>query len=210
MGIRIKTRSLPKLLRLAVILAIAQPGIGPLMLAQSVPTATQPLQLSAFVAGTGVYTNLDGGKNLDITAGADLAYLGFQLFQPALEARGSYPIDRGHISSQKNFLIGPKIAYPIGRLQPYADFLIGRGAIDYLNGGYVVGPLDYLSSNTFLYSPGAGLDYDLTHHIAAKADVQLQHWSAPVTASGYLHPTALTLGLVYSFDFNRDHRHRFR
>ena len=39
-------------------------------LAQSKPAATQQLQLSAFVGGTGTFTDLAGGKNLDITAGA--------------------------------------------------------------------------------------------------------------------------------------------
>jgi hypothetical protein len=177
--------------------------------AQSIPAASQQLQLSAFAGGTGVFTDLKGGKNLDITAGADLTFLGFRLLQPAVEIRGSYPIDSGQISSQKSFLVGPKVEYSMNRLHPYADFLVGRGAINYLKGGYITGDLDYLSSNTFIYSPGVGVDYDLNHHFAVKADVQFQHWNTPVTSSGSIHPTALTLGLVYTFDFNRG-RGRFR
>ena len=175
--------------------------------AQAPPAGTQKLQLSAFAAATGTFTGLEGGKNLGITAGADLTYLGFRRFLPSFEARGTYPIDKGHISSQKNFLLGPKVEYPLGRFHPYADFLIGRGQIDYHDPGFISGNTLYINSNTLVYSPGVGLDYNLTHNLAIKADVQFQHWNTPVTPSGSIHPTALSLGVVYNFDFNRGHRH---
>ena len=175
--------------------------------AQAAPAGNQKLQLSAFAAATGTFTGLDGGKNLGITAGADLTFPGFRQFRPSLEARGTYPINEGHISSQKNFILGPKVEYPLGKFHPYADFLIGRGQIDYHAPGFVFGNILYINSNTIVYSPGVGFDYNLTHNLAIKADVQFQHWNTPVTASGTIHPTALTLGVVYSFDFNRGHRH---
>src|SRR5258708_30413523 len=175
--------------------------------AQAAPAGSQKLQLSTFVAATGTFTNLEGGKNLGSTAGADLTFLGFRSFRPAFEARGTYPINEGHISSQKNFLLGPKVEYPIGKLHPYADFLIGRGQINYHAPGFVYGDTLFISSNTMVYSPGVGLDYNLSHNFAIKGDVQFQHWDTPVTASGAIHPTALTLGVVYNFDFNRSHRH---
>jgi outer membrane protein with beta-barrel domain len=193
------------LVRLALSAAICT--VPHIAYAQATPAGTQQLQLSAFVAGTGTYTDLEGGKNLGITAGADLTFLAFRQFRPAFEIRGTYPIDQGHISSQKNFLLGPKVEYPWGHFHPYADFLIGRGEIDYLNGGLIVGDIRYISSNTIVYSPGVGLDYNLTHNIAVKADAQFQYWNSPATASGVIHPTALTLGLVYNFDFNPHHRH---
>ncbi len=175
--------------------------------AQAAPAGSQKLQLSAFVAATGTFTGLEGGKNLGITAGADLTFLGFRRFRPAFEARGTYPIDKGQISSQKYFLLGPKVEYPLGKLHPYADFLIGRGQIDYHAPGFVFGDTLFINSNTAVYSPGVGLDYNLTHNLAIKGDVQFQHWDTPVTASGTIHPTALTFGVVYNFDFNRGHRH---
>jgi opacity protein-like surface antigen len=190
--------------KLALFTAVA--ALTHTALAQAAPAGTQKLQLSAFAAVTGTFTGLEGGKNLAITAGADLTYLGFR-FRPAIEARGTYPIDEGHISSQKNFLVGPKVEYPIGKLHPYADFLFGRGQIDYHSPGFVYGDTLFISSNTFVYSPGVGLDYNLTHNLAIKGDVQFQHWDTPVTASGTIHPTALSLGVVYNFDFNRGHRH---
>jgi opacity protein-like surface antigen len=175
--------------------------------AQAAPAGTQKLQLSAFAGATGTFTGLEGGKNLGITAGADLTYLGFRRFHPAFEARGTYPIDKGHISSQKNFLLGPKVEYPLGRLHPYADFLIGRGQIDYHDPGFISGNILYINSNTLVYSPGVGLDYNLTHNLALKVDAQFQHWDTPAVVSGAIHPTALTVGVVYNFDFNPRHRH---
>jgi len=193
------------LVRLALFIAICT--VEPTADAQAVPAGTQQLQLSAFVAGTGTFTDFAGGKNLGITAGADVTFLHFRLFRPAFEVRGSYPIDSGHISNQKSFLLGPKVEYPLGRYHPYVDFFLGRGQIDYLNGGFIVGNIKYISNNTVVYSPGAGLDYELTHNLAIKADVQFQHWNSPAIASGSIHPTALTLGVVYSFDFNPRHHH---
>jgi opacity protein-like surface antigen len=175
--------------------------------AQAAPAGTQQLQLSAFAAGTGTFTDLAGGKNLGITAGADLTFLRFRLFRPSFELRGTYPIDKGHISSQKNFLLGPKVEYPIGRFHPYVDFFLGRGEINYQDPGFVFGNTRFISTNTLVYSPGVGLDYNFTHNLALKVDAQFQHWDTPAVVSGAIHPTALTLGGVYNFDFNPRHRH---
>jgi hypothetical protein len=199
----------PAFVRLALITIFA--SLSPAVYAQTTaPTATQQLQLSAFLAGTGTFTDFHGGKNLAVTGGVDLTYLRFILFRPAIEIRGTYPINEGHISSQKSFLIGPKVEFPLGRLHPYADFLIGRGQIDYLNGGFVAGQLIYISTNSTVYSPGVGVDYHLTHSLAVKADVQFQRWAAPPEPSGTIHPTVLTVGGVYTFDFNPHHRHHER
>jgi len=194
-----------ELARLALFIAVG--ALAHTAFAQAVPAGKQQLQLSAFVAGTGTFTDLEGGKNLDITAGVDLTILHFRQFRPAFEIRGTYPIDQGHISSQKNFLLGPKVEYPIGHFHPYVDFLIGRGEIDYHEPGYLFENILYISSTTVVYSPGIGLDYNLTHNLAVKADAQFQYWNTPATPSGTINPTALTLGVVYIFDFNPRHRH---
>ena len=194
------TKSLAKLAILAILAVITHTSH-----AQAVPTATQQLQLSAFAGATGTYTNLEGGKNGGITAGVDLTFLTLPYVQPSLEIRGTYPVDSGHISSQENILIGPKVSRPIGRFHPYADFLIGRGQIDYLNGGYLYNEVLYISSSTTVYSPGLGVDIDLTNRWAVKADFQYQHWDAPVVPSGSINPKATTFGIVYHFDFNPRH-----
>lgn len=94
-------------------------------------TATQQLALSAFGGGTGTYTNLLGGRNLGFTAGADLGFMTFHRYRPVLELRGTYPIHKGQIDAQKEFLGGIKIERDLGRMHPYVNFLVGRGQIDY-------------------------------------------------------------------------------
>lgn len=200
-------RHIQTLAQLAIVIAIT--SLACTGHAQVASTATQQLQLSAFAGGTGTFTDLEGGKNLDITAGADLTFLGLRFVRPSFEVRGTYPIDKGTISSQKNFLVGPKVEHAFGRLHPYVDFLVGRGEIDYGLGGFPVGNILYISSISTIYSFGGGVDYNFTRHIDLKADLQYQHWDAPVVASGVIHPVAVTLGAVYRFDFNpRHHRSR--
>jgi opacity protein-like surface antigen len=198
-------KDIQTLARLALFAAISV--LAHTAYSQAIPAGTQKLQLSAFAGGTGTFTDFEGGKNLAITAGADLTFLNFRTFRPSFEARGTYPIDDGHISSQKNFLLGPKVEYPIGHFHPYVDFLIGRGEIDFHSPGIIVGNILYISTNTVVYSPGVGLDYNLTHNLAVKADVQFQHWDTPAVASGVIYPIALTFGAAYTFDFNPRHRH---
>lgn len=187
-------------------------------------TATQQLALSAFGGGTGTYTDLLGGRNLGITAGADLAFMSFHRYRPVLELRGTYPFHTGTIDAQKNFLGGLKVERQFGRLHPYVDFLVGRGQIDYQRGGLQVGSILFLSSTSTVFSPGVGLDYDVTPHWAIKGDFQYQHWDIPfatvngapapptfvstpsgplqVPTTGTLSPKVITLGAVYRFDFN--------
>lgn len=200
--------------------------------AQSSFTATQPLALSAFGGATGNWTGLDGGRNLGITAGADLALPTYRRFRPVLEVRGTYAVDGGHIDAQKEFLGGLRVERQYTRWHPYVDFLIGRGQIDYQSGGFTYGAFTYLSSTTTVYSGGGGVDFDVSHHFAVRGDIQVQHWDTPfpsstnvipiVVAAGRLRPETVvvatapqtiypkmaTVGVVYRFDFNHHSRRR--
>lgn len=199
-----------------LILAICSKTISARAQAGATATASQQLALSAFGGGTGTYTGIYGGRNLGITAGADLAFLTYHRFRPVLELRGTYPIHNGQIDAQRNFLGGLKVERDFGRLHPYADFLIGRGQIDYQRGGLLVGSVLFLSSTSTVLSPGVGLDYDLTPNWAIKGDFQYQHWNVPFAMSngapapvtivqapgGTISPKVITVGAVYRFDFN--------
>ena len=88
-------------IQLNLIIGTAMLFLTQAAVAQAVPTASQALQLSAFGGLTGVFTDIEGGHNLSISAGVDLAFLSLRGFHLAAEGRGTYPMDTGTISSQK-------------------------------------------------------------------------------------------------------------
>jgi hypothetical protein len=180
--------------------------------AQSLYTARQPLSLSVFGGATGTFTGLQDGKNLGITAGADLRILNYRGFYPSIELRGTYPIHSGLIDAQKNILAGGKLEHRLfsDRVHPYVNLLYGRGQINYENGGYISpdGTLIYIQTDSGVLSPGAGVDLDATHYFSLKLDAQFQRYGTPVTTSGSLYAKALTVAVVYHFDFNRHFRTR--
>jgi opacity protein-like surface antigen len=175
---------------------------------QALPTASEGSSLSVFAGAAGVYTGVGGGRNLGITAGGDYTIRGFFGFRPAIEVRGTYPIHDGTIADEKSILGGVRVERPIGRLHPYGDFLIGRGSINYIRtftsaDGYSI----YLRTDSTVYDLGAGFEYDLSHHIALRADGQYQHWDTPAINSGTAWAKQGTVAVTYRFDFNR-HWHR--
>ena len=204
---KLRTHSTGRIL-LSAALAIVLSG-GHRAQAQSDATAVQPLAISAFGMGTGTWTDVLGGRNLGVTAGADLAFLTYRKLRPVAEIRGNYPFYEGQVDRQKSFLGGLKVERQMGPLRPYANFLIGRGEADYKN-GLLFGSLLYLKTVSTVYSPGFGVEYDVTPHFSAKVDFQYQYWNTPAVASGTIHPKPLSAGVVYRFDFNHHYKVRRR
>jgi len=170
--------------------------------AQATPTATRGMQLSAFGGVSGVYTGLANGRNASIVVGGDLAFSVWHSARPSVEARGLFPIDSGSVSDQRSILFGPRVAFlPKRRYHPYGDFLFGRGQMNYLHGGYIFGPFLYVQTTTNVFSPGFGLDYDLTPQISVKVDGQYQRWGFAPTPSGNIWSKVGTVGVVYRFNF---------
>jgi len=195
------------LLTLALLLApFFLPSIATAQSAK--PTADQDLQLSVFGAASADYTGLSGGRNLSVTAGIDLALAPWHGTRPTLELRGIYPMDKGTIVSQKDVLGGLRLDFLLGhRVHPYGDFLFGRGQMNYGSVGYIyplnpplgVQSFTYFVSTSYVNSPGAGFDYDLSNHFVIKIDGQYQQWGSAPTASGKLYSTLGSIGLVYRF-----------
>jgi hypothetical protein len=174
--------------------------------AQTVPTASKRLEISTFGGITGTYTGLSGGRNLGLTAGVDIGIRSYFGFRPYIEGRGTYPVDDGRIDAQKDALGGVRVERVIRpSLSVYGDFLLGRGEIDYQDGGYPApsGNYLFLKSTSNIYSPGAGAEYRLTKNFSALADVQFQHWATPATPAGSIWAKPITLGVRYRVDFNR-------
>jgi hypothetical protein len=176
---------------------------------QASPTAVQPLRISAFGGLTATDTGLASGKNAGITAGLDIGFLPLFRLYPSAELRGNYAFDQGSVDGQKSILGGLKIAAHLGRIQPYGDFLFGRGEMNYASGFQRSHTnIFYTQSSSNVISPGGGVDLTLSDRWAMKFDVQLQHWSSPVTPTGHQYATAGTLGITYHFDFNHPRRNK--
>ncbi len=191
-------------LLLAVFALAALPS--PCAHAQASPTASRGLQIFAFAGGSGVYTGLTNGKNLDVTAGVDVGFRTFFGLRPSLEVRGSYPVDDNGINNEKSVLGGLKVAKNFGRIRPYADILFGRGEIDYIGGAInSTQTVEYLENPTNVLSPGVGVDLGLTENFSLKADLQYQRFNTPVTASGTIYSKPITVGVVYRINFDRSH-----
>lgn len=168
-------------------------------MAQAHPTAESASRVSFFGGVTGTETGLYNSQNGGITAGVDVEVFHLFGFHPALEARGTYPIADGNAVAIKNALGGLRLEKRWGPVHPYGDFLFGRAELDYQNGGLLSkdGTTYYIQSLTNVWSPGGGAELDLTRHFAVRLDVQLQHYSSPITQSGSEWSTAGTIGVTY-------------
>lgn len=171
--------------------------------AQKQPTATASAQISIFAGATGVDTGFRGGKNLDVTAGADLSLQSHFGLNPSIEVRGSYPIDDGYTDAQRNILGGLRFSSTFGRVHPYTDILFGRGRVNYVVP--VVDPQQvfvYIRNSSNVISPGGGFRLDVSRQLALVLDAQLQRYNTPVTVSGHIDAAAFTAAVAYRFDFN--------
>lgn len=167
--------------------------------AQARPTADRPTRFSVFAGATGTYTGLYDGRNVGITAGADLELHRFFGFQPAIELRATYPFSDGNSVALKNALGGLRLEKSLGRIHPYGNLLVGRGELNYQNGGLLSkdGSTVYIQSLSNVYDAGGGADLDLTSHFGIKFDVQLQRYGSPITDTGTEWAKAATIGVVY-------------
>jgi hypothetical protein len=179
---------------------------------QAAMTASQPMELSVFGAATRTGTGLKDlngnvGRNAAITAGVDLAFSTYFGIRPALEIRCTYPIMSGNVVGEESGLIGFRFMKTYHRVNPYFAAFYGRGAQNYVN-GKVIGTFRYDRTTSNVFAGGGGIDISLTSQFDIKADAQLQHWSTPVTDSGKIYSTPVSIGVVYRFDFNHHAKRR--
>ena len=178
---------------------------------QNNETVVRPMELSFFGGGGGTLIGINTGnnsqgKNIDITAGASLGFgnLTYHGFLPAIEIRGTYPIDSGRYASEENFLGGLKVERPYRSFHPYADALFGRGELTYSGKGSLNPDKTvlYQKSNSNVLAGGVGVDYDVLTSFALKVDVQFEHYSdVPVVKSDSATATSVIIGVVYRFGY---------
>lgn len=167
------------------------------LFSQALPTARRTVQFAAFGLVTGTYTGLSGGRNLGVTLGADVGFYNYRSVLFSAEVRGTYPLKKGQVDGQKSILGGLRIDRRFGPAVVFGDALAGRGAMEYVNGGYIVPPLVYYSSTTNVYGGGLGAEVDVKRGFALKAEGQVQHWEVPFTSA--IYSKQVNVGVVYRF-----------
>jgi hypothetical protein len=166
------------------------------------------MEPSVFGGVTETQTGLQGGRNLSATAGLDLRIRAIQGAAVSFEFRGTLPLDKGQIVAEKGIAAGLQFAAPRGRIRPYTNILLGRTQLEYLNNGILAPGTSraYTLSTTYVFSPGAGVLFDIDDRFSFRADLQYQFAKSPVTGSGQFHSVPLTLGMAYTFTGTRHGR----
>jgi len=111
----------------------------------------------------------------------------FRFLTPSLEVR--YTGSTGSVITESSFAGGLKIGKGFHRFHPYANLLIGYGAITYVFAGGQ-------SDNSIIFDAGVGLDFEVYRRFSIKVDGQEQFWKLG-QASSELTPQMITVGLSY-------------
>ena len=164
---------------------------APVAHAQAMPTATAKGSLQA---GGGYTVALPDYAQRNIQGGS--GYITFDpMFHFGVEADIHYislitPTD----IAENTFEVGPRYVYHWKHYAPYAKFLLGRGDLVIQESQDNSGAY---SGNYFMYSAGAGVDVNVSRHLAVRAfDVEYQRW--PKLGHG-LSPVVFTVGVAYRF-----------
>ena len=158
--------------------------------AQAVRTASKAADISVF----GGLEIADPAYGPDHTTGGMFGVDFTRYFhlpvEPSVELRANF-----HSNSyvvEHSYLVGFRAAVPLGRIKPYADFLVGPGNIHF---PYNIG---YVGDNSVVYNYGGGVDLRVAHGFALKLDVQGQHWN---TGEFRYTPVLGTVGVTYTLPF---------
>lgn len=131
----------------------------------------------AGVGGSGYYLQYGERKNLGVTAWVDadtIRHFGVEAEGRWLEYHQTANV---HVET---YLIGGRYHFNVGRTQPYVKVLLGDGRFNF--------PYNYAYGNYFVLAPGGGVDYRISRHWSARADVEVQRWPqftfGPMTSAG--------------------------
>jgi Outer membrane protein beta-barrel domain len=170
-----------------VIILISLLGAGPILQAQSEPTATRLGDLK--VGGTYASANSDYGGRY---SGAG-AYFDFD-FRPHLGVTGEFHFVKDpNDLYEKTYEVGGRYFFVHRKFVPYAKLMYGRGVFNFppLGDGFRAN----LGYN--MAAIGVGTDYRVKPWLYARADWEYQSWFGFENSS--LSPSILTVGAAYRF-----------
>jgi hypothetical protein len=176
--------------------------------AQAIATASKSAEISAFGGYMPSHTDYGPHTLKGFAAGADFTVFPHFPVAPSLEVRGQY--GSGQDVTEKAVMAGVRVQKDFRfRYHPYVDFLIGIGQLTYHLDPYP----NYSQDTSKALSYGGGINIDVSHHLAAKFDIQAQNWN--FGKNGALQPngdytltpyTAL-VGVTYTVPFRTLNRH---
>jgi hypothetical protein len=156
-------------------------------------TANRDYSFSSFIVGSQLKTGLNT-TNPAVIFGADATrhFKRLPWLTPSLEVRSG--ISHGKLYSEETFQSGIKVESRIGRFHPYADFLIGKGLIQFAGGHH---------DDSIVPSVGLGLDYTLNSRWSLKADYSHQSWDLGKRSPTF-SPSSVSFGIVYRFNLGKE------
>jgi hypothetical protein len=164
--------------------------------AQATAAASKFGDLSTFAAYSRISPDY-GPPNGGFTFGAGYTHYLRLPLTPTLEFRIKRS-SNGAAVNENTWGGGIRIEHTIQNFHPYGTFLISKGTIHYnFSNPYNPHPTGqpYTQDGSIVYSPGLGVDYDLTYRWAVRADYQFECWNLGYNQT--LSPTALTIGVLY-------------
>ena len=158
--------------------------------AQASTAASKAAAVSVF-AGLDVSDPAYGpNRDTGVSLGANYTrYLRFPV-QPSVEVRANF--SNGTYANERSYLFGVRALVPVGRFEPYVDFLLGPGTIHFPRN------VGYTGDNSTVYNYGGGIDVPLSSRFALKLDLQAQHWN---TGEFRFTPVLGTVGISYHIPF---------
>jgi hypothetical protein len=181
------------------------------MSAQAIPTSSKSAEISVFGGYMGSHMDYGPHSVKGFAGGADFTIFPRFFVAPSLEVRAAEGINVD--ATEKTLLVGLRLQHDLGRrLHPYVDALIGLGEIAFHPNPYP----GYTSDRSRALDFGGGINIDVSHHFAAKLDVQAQHWNlgqngfsgANSSNSNFvLQPIQALLGVTYTIPFRVLNRH---
>jgi hypothetical protein len=174
---------------------------GPSCAAQAIPDAYKTSDIAVF----GGYENIDPAYGPDRNHGEGFGVNFTRYFvrlpvDLSVEARVN--LTNGTDVKERTYLIGlqaKKTFY--NRYHPYIDFLAGTGTIHFNTRA-----TGYVGDNSIIYNFGGGVDIDLVHNIAFRADYQHQLWSLGEETNSFT-PNLFLFGVNYTIPF-RDYKNQ--
>jgi hypothetical protein len=172
--------------------------------AQALPAAARTGELSAFATYSRVTTDYGypnkGGTTFGLLYVREVRWF----LTPSIEFRVKATFD-GRTVDEHTWGGGIRFERRIRDFRPYGNFFISSGTIHYnFSNPYNPHPTatPYTWDNSIVYSPGFGVDYNLSRYWGARFDYQFEFWN--LGNSQTLTPQAMSFGILYRIQFGRE------